>query len=183
MAITPRLLEYYRKQIAPELQKTMNYPSVMAVPRLKKIIISMGIGQGGHDIKILEKAMEELAMITGQKPVVRRAKKAISNFKIRAGLPIGCMVTLRRAIMYEFFDRFISVALPRIRDFKGFPESSFDGRGSYSMGLTEQSIFPEIEIDKVLRTQGMNITIVTSARTDKEALALLKSFGFPFRSQ
>jgi large subunit ribosomal protein L5 len=165
------------------MKKVMNYTSSMQVPRLEKIVISMGVSAGVQDIKVLEKSMEELALITGQKPVMCRAKKAISNFKIRRGLPVGCKVTLRRAIMYEFFDRLVNVALPRIRDFKGFPDSSFDEGGNYSIGITEQTIFPEVEMDKVSRVQGMNITIATSAKNKKEALELLKLFGFPFKNQ
>lgn len=177
-----RLLDRYRKEIIPQMVEAKGYSSPMAVPRLKKIVVSMGVGEGARDIKVLEKNMEELSLITGQKPVICRAKKAISNFKIRKGLPIGCKVTLRRTIMYEFLDRLISVALPRIRDFKGFPETSFDEEGNYSLGLTEQTIFPEIEIDKVARTQGMNISIITNAESRDEALDLLRAFGFPFRS-
>jgi large subunit ribosomal protein L5 len=179
----PRLLERYRSQIIPEMMKIMGYKSCMQVPRLEKIVISMGSSEGARDIKVLEKSMAELGLITGQKPVMCRAKKAISNFKIRKGLPVGCMVTLRRAFMYEFFDRLINVALPRIRDFKGFPDSSFDGEGNYSLGIQEQSIFPEIELDKVTKVQGMNIAIVTNAKSKKEARELLNLFSFPFRSQ
>lgn len=180
--MVPRLLEKYRKQIIPEMMKKMEYKSPMQAPRLKKIVINMGVGQGGHDIKILEKSMEELGLITGQKPVICRAKKAISNFKIREGLPVGCKVTLRKIMMYEFLDRLLSVALPRIRDFKGFPADSCDGGGSYSLGLSEQTIFPEIDVDRISRTQGMDVTIVTNAKSKDELLELLKHFGFPFRS-
>lgn len=176
----PRLLERYRNQIVPEMQKRMGYKSPMEVPRLEKIVVSMGTGQAAHDIKILEKNMEELALITGQKVVMCRAKKAISNFKIRKGQPVGCKVTLRRKMMYEFLDRLINVALPRIRDFKGLSDSSFDGDGNYSLGIQEQSIFPEVELDKVTKVQGMNITVVTNAKSKKEALELLTFFGFPF---
>jgi len=178
----PRLLERYRKQIVPEMKKIMNYTSDMEVPRIKKIVISMGVSMGAQDIKVLEKSMEELGLIAGQKPVMCRAKTAISNFKIKQGQAIGCKVTLRRNIMYEFLDRLINVALPRIRDFKGFPEESFDQNGNYSMGITEQTIFPEIELDKISRVQGMNITITTNAKSKKEAQELFKLFGFPFRS-
>ena len=161
----------------------MGYKSSMEIPRLEKIVVSMGVGAGIPDsLKALEKSMDELAIITGQRPVICRAKKAISNFKIRKGLPVGCKVTLRRAIMYEFLDRFVNVALPRIRDFKGFPDDSFDDEGNYSLGITEQSIFPDVEIDKVSRVQGMNITIVTTAKSKRGAHELLKLFGFPFRS-
>jgi large subunit ribosomal protein L5 len=180
--MTPRLLERYRKEIVPEMKKIMGYSSDMEVPRIKKIVISMGVSMGVQDIKVLEKSMEELGLITGQKPVMCRAKTAISNFKIKKNQPVGCKVTLRRNIMYEFFDRLISVALPRIRDFKGFPPESFDSNGNYSMGVTEQTIFPEIELDKISRVQGMNITITTNAKSKKEAQELFKLFGFPFRS-
>ena len=179
--MAPRLLEKYRNEIVPAMKAKFGYRSSMAVPRLKKIVINMGIGQGAHDIKILEKCMDELAMITGQKPIMCRAKKAISNFKVRKGLPVGCKVTLRKAMMYEFFDRLLSVALPRIRDFKGFPHSSFDESANYSLGLSEQTIFAEVEVDKVVRTQGMDITIVTNSKSKEEVLELLKFFGFPFR--
>jgi len=178
----PRLLDKYRNQITPEIKKNRGYKSSMEVSRLKKIVVSMGVGEGASDIKVLEKNMDELALITGQRPVICRAKKAISNFKIRAGQPVGCKVTLRSVIMYEFLDRLVSVALPRIRDFKGFSNDSFDGGGNYSLGILEQSIFPEIELDKVPRVQGMNITIVTNANSKEEAHELLKLFGFPFRS-
>ncbi|MFH1621712.1 MAG: 50S ribosomal protein L5 [Candidatus Omnitrophota bacterium] len=180
--MAPRLSERYRKEILPQMMQSMGYKSAMQVPHLEKIVVSMGIGLGAQDIKVLEKSMEELAQITGQKPVICRAKKAISNFKIRDGQPVGCKVTLRKTIMYEFFDRLISVALPRIRDFKGFPNNSFDNQGNYSLGLSEQSTFPEIEMDKISRVQGMNITIVTSAKTKNETQELLKLFGFPFKT-
>lgn len=179
--MVPRLLEKYRNEIVPAMKAKFGYQSSMAVPRLKKIVINMGIGQGAHDIKVLEKSMEELALITGQKPVMCRAKKAISNFKVRKGLPIGCKVTLRKAMMYEFFDRLVSVALPRIRDFKGFPQSSFDGSANYSLGLSEQTIFPEVEMDKIARAQGMDITIVTDSKSKEAVVELLTLFGFPFR--
>lgn len=179
--MVPRLLERYRNQIIPEMKKIMGYTSPMQVPRLEKIVVNMGVGQAAHDIKILDKAMEELAQITGQKPVMCRAKKAISNFKIRKGLPIGCKVTLRKIMMYEFMDRLVNIALPRIRDFKGFSDDSFDADGNYSLGITEQTIFPEIDIDKVTKIQGMNITIATNAKSKKEAHELLRLFGFPFR--
>lgn len=180
--MTPRLLERHRNVIVPEMKKIMNYKSSMQVPRLDKIVISMGVSEGGRDIKVLEKSMEELGLITGQKPVICRAKKAISNFKIRKGLPVGCKVTLRKTFMYEFFDRLINVALPRIRDFKGFPNDSFDQNGSYTLGISEQTIFPEIEMDKVTRVQGMNITIVTTGKNKKETQELLRLFGFPFKT-
>ncbi|MBL7129906.1 MAG: 50S ribosomal protein L5 [Candidatus Omnitrophica bacterium] len=180
--MVPRLLDRYKNQIMLEMRKIMNYKSFMQVPRLEKIVVNMGIGEGARDIKVLEKSMEELAIITGQRPVICRAKKAISNFKIRKGQPVGCKVTLRKVMMFEFFDRLINIALPRIRDFKGFSDDAFDNEGNYSLGISEQAIFPEIEMDKVSRIQGMNITIVTSAKTKKETQELLKLFGFPFKS-
>lgn len=180
--MVPRLLERYKNEIMPEMMKIMNYKSSMQVPRLKKIVVSMGIGEGAHDIKVVEKSMDELALIVGQRPAICRSKKDISNFKIRKDQPVGCKVTLRKVIMYEFFDRLISVALPRIRDFKGFSSNSFDQKGNYSLGLSEQIIFPEIEMDKVTRVQGMNITIVTSGNNKNEAKELLRLFGFPFKT-
>jgi large subunit ribosomal protein L5 len=177
---TPRLLERYRKEIVPELVKIMGYKSVMQAPRLKKIVINMGVGEAITDIKFLEKSMEELAMIAGQKPVMTRSKKAIANFKIREGQPIGCRVTLRRQRMYEFLDRFISVALPRIRDFRGLSADSFDANGNYTIGITEQGVFPEIDTDKVTREQGMDVTIVMNSRSKKESYELLKLLGIPF---
>lgn len=179
--MVPRLLERYRKEIVPEIKSIMSYKSSMQVPRIDKIVINMGVGEGSRDIKVLEKSMDELALITGQRPVICRAKKAISNFKIRRGLPVGCKVTLRKIVMYEFLDRLVNVALPRIRDFKGFSNNSFDQKGNYSLGLTEQTIFPEIEMDKVSRVQGMDITIVTTGKNKKETQELLRLFGFPFK--
>lgn len=180
MAI-PRLLEKYRKHIVPELQREFSLKNKMAVPRLEKIVINMGVGEALQDIKILEKAMEELALITGQRPIIRRAKKAISNFKIKAGVPIGCKVTLRRSRMYEFMDRLFNVAMPRIRDFRGVPNDSFDAAGNYTMGLTDQSIFPEIDYDKITRAQGMDITfVIKNAKTKKQAQELLRLLGMPF---
>jgi large subunit ribosomal protein L5 len=178
----PRMLEKYRNEIVPQLMQTCNIKNKFAVPRLEKIVVNMGVGEGMQDIKILEKAMEELATITGQRPLMRRAKKAISNFKIREGHPVGCKVTLRRAKMYEFMDRLINVALPRIRDFRGVPVDSFDQAGNYTLGLAEQGIFPEIEYDRISRTQGMDITFVIKNAKKKEfAQALLRSFGMPFQ--
>jgi large subunit ribosomal protein L5 len=177
-----RLLERYRKQIIPEMKKIMNYHSDMQVPRIEKIVVSMGVGLATQDIKILEKSMEELGLITGQKPVMCRSKTAISNFKVKKGQPIGCKVTLRRKMMYEFLDRLLNVALPRIKDFKGFPDTSFDNAGNYSLGISEQTIFPEIEVDKISRVQGMNVSIETNAKSKKEACELFRLFGFPFRS-
>ena len=178
----PRLLEKYRKEIVPALKQKLGYRSMMQVPAIKKIVINMGVGEAIADIKILDKAQEELSLITGQKPVVRKAKQAISNFKIREGLPIGCKVSLRNKMMYEFLDRLINATLPRIRDFRGVPVNSFDGHGNYSLGLKEQSVFPEIDVDKVQRAQGMDITIVTNAGSDREAFELLKLFGMPFKN-
>jgi large subunit ribosomal protein L5 len=178
--ITPRLLERYRNDIVPELMKTFGYKNKLQAPKLEKIVINVGMGEATQDIKFLEAAQAELAAITGQKPVATKAKKAIANFKIRRGLPIGCKVTLRRAKMYEFLDRLISVAIPRIRDFRGMKTDSFDQGGNYSFGLNEQLIFPDIDADKVLKIHGMDITIATTAKTEKEAFELLKAFGMPF---
>lgn len=177
----PRLLEKYRKEIIPALQQKLGYKSRMQVPAIRKIVINMGVGEAIADIKMLDKAQEELSLITGQRPVICRAKQAISNFKTRKGLPIGCKVSLRNKTMYEFLDRLINVALARIRDFRGVPANSFDGHGNYSLGLKELSAFPEIDIDKIQRVQGMDITIVTNAGSDQEAFELLKLFGMPFQ--
>lgn len=182
--MTPRLLEKYRNEIAPQMMQTFGLKNKLAAPRLEKIVVNMGVGEGMQDVKILEKAMEELAMITGQRPLLRRAKKAIANFKIREGHPVGCKVTLRRRIMYEFMDRLINAALPRIRDFRGVSSDSFDKKGNYSLGLAEQVIFPEIEYDRISRTQGMDITfVIKNAHTIEEARELLKLFGMPFKSK
>lgn len=177
----PRLLSTYRKEIVPEMMKAFGYKNSLEVPKLQKIVINVGLGEATQDIKMLEAAQHELAAITGQKPVVTRAKKAIANFKIRKGSAIGCKVTLRRAMMYEFLDRLIAVAIPRIRDFRGLPSDSFDEGGNYSFGLNEQVIFPEIELDKIMKAHGMDITIVTDADTKKEAFELLRLFGMPFK--
>ncbi len=176
----PRLQEKYRNEVVKKLMEQFKYDNVMMVPKLKKISINIGVGQAAQDPKLMEIAVKELAMISGQKPEVRKSKKAISNFKLRENQPIGCRVTLRREKMYEFMDRLISLAIPRIRDFKGVSDSSFDGRGNYTLGVKEQIIFPEISIDKVNRISGMDITFVTTAETDKEAYELLKAFGMPF---
>jgi len=182
--MTPRLLEKYRNEIIPKMMEGFSFKNRLAVPRLEKIVVNMGVGEALQDIKILEKAMEELATITGQKPILRRAKKAIANFKIRQGQPIGCKVTLRRTIMYEFLDRLISIALPRIRDFRGISPDSFDESGNYTMGITEQSIFPEIDYDRVSRMQGMDITLVIkNVKSKEQARELLKLFGMPFRTR
>lgn len=179
----PNLLEKYRKEIVPQMREKFGYKSPMQVPAIKKVVVNMGVGEAIADIKILDKAQEELAMITGQKPIRRVAKAAIANFKTREGVPVGCKVTLRNRMMYEFLDRLINATLPRIRDFRGIPANSFDQQGNYSMGLKDQSVFPEIDIDRLPRVQGMDITIVTSARNNKEAYELLKLFGMPFSRQ
>lgn len=179
----PRLLERYRKEAVPSLMQKFGYKNRFQVPRIKKIVVNMGIGAGVNDPKIIEEAQKNLAIITGQKPVVTKAKRAISNFKIRKGLPVGCMVTLRRARMYEFLDRLINVAIPRIRDFKGLPANSFDGHGNYTFGLSEQLIFPEIEPDKVYKTQGMDITVNLTKTTKDVAYELLKYLGMPLKEK
>lgn len=180
----PRLLERYRNEIVLQIMEKFNLKNRFAVPRLEKIVVNMGVGEALQDVKILDKAMEELAIITGQKPIMRRAKVAISNFKIKKGNPIGCKVTLRRAKMYEFMDRLISVALPRIRDFRGLPSDSFDKAGNYTLGITEQNIFPEIEYDRITRTQGMDIVFVIKNSGSKEqSKELLRLFGIPFREK
>lgn len=176
-----RLLEKYKKEIIKELQEELGIDNPMAVPRLEKIIINMGVGDAIQNIKLLDTAKAELAQITGQYPAVGRAKKSISAFKLRKGQPIACYVTLRKKRMYEFFDRLVNIVLPRVRDFRGVSPHSFDGRGNYTLGLKDQLVFPEIDYTKVERPRGMNITIVTTARNDKEAYALLKKLGMPFR--
>jgi large subunit ribosomal protein L5 len=178
--IKTRMLERYRSEIVPEMMKLFGYKNSMQVPRLEKIVINVGLGEATQDIKLLDSAQQELAMITGQKPVVTKAKKAIANFKIRRGSSIGCKVTLRRARMYEFLDRLISVSIPRIRDFRGLSPDSFDQGGNYSFGLSEQLIFPEIDADKVMKPHGMDITIATTAKDKKEAFELLRLIGMPF---
>jgi large subunit ribosomal protein L5 len=177
----PRLLKMYRDQIMSELTKRFGYKNSMMIPRLDKIILNVGIGEGAQNPKLLESATQELASITAQKPVITRARKSISNFKLRAGMSVGCRVTLRGWRMWEFLDRLMAVAIPRIRDFRGLSDRSFDGRGNYTFGIREQIIFPEIDIDKIERVHGMDITFVTSARTDEEAHALLECMGWPFR--
>lgn len=181
MAIQPRLLEHYRKTVVPDLMKEFGYTSVMAVPRVSKVVINMGVGAAKEDFKLLEAAAGELAIVAGQKPAITRARKSIANFKLREGMPIGCRVTLRSYRMYEFLDRLFNIALPRVRDFRGVPTRSFDGRGNYTMGVTDHLIFPELGVAKVERVSGMNITITTTARTDNEARALLTGLGMPFR--
>ena len=177
-----RLLQTYREKLVPELMKRFGYSSVMEVPRITKITLNMGVGEAVADKKIMDNAVADMAKIAGQKPVVTKARKAIAAFKIREGYPIGCMVTLRENRMYEFLDRLISIALPRVRDFRGVSGRSFDGRGNFNMGVKEQIIFPEIEYDKIDAMRGMNITIATTAKTDAEAKALLAAFRFPFRN-
>lgn len=177
----PRLRRVYNEEIIPQLKDKLKCKNSLAVPRLVKIVVNMGVGEATSDSKIIEKAAEELGVITGQKAKICRSRKAISNFKLKKGQVIGCCVTLRKSRMYEFLDRLITVAIPRIRDFRGFSPKSFDGRGNYTFGLSEQGIFPEIDLDKVARTQGMNISINTSATDDQGAKELLKLFNFPFR--
>lgn len=181
MKTIPRLLERYKNEIVPQLTERFAYKNRMQVPGIKKVVLNVGLGIGAQDIKFLEAAAKELSMITGQKAVLTRAKKAISNFKIRKGSPVGCKVTLRRAIMYEFLDRLLNVAIPRIKDFRGLPTNSFDTDFNYSFGITEQIIFPEIDYDKVLKVHGMDITIALKARSRDEAFELLKLMGFPFK--
>jgi len=176
-----RLALYYREKVVPELMQKHGYKTVMQVPRLKKITINMGVGETTTDKKILDNAVSDMTKIAGQKPVVTKARKSIANFKVRAGFPVGCMVTLRGARMYEFLDRLVNVAMPRIRDFRGVSNRAFDGRGNYSLGFKEQIIFPEIEYDKIDTLRGMNIAITTSAKTDEEAKSLLAAFRFPFK--
>lgn len=176
----PRLIQKYKEEIVPALQKEFGYKSPMQVPRLLKIVLNQGLGSAVADKRIIETAMAEMTIIAGQKAVATRSKKDISNFKLRKGMPIGCMVTLRGNRMYEFLDRFIAISLPRIRDFKGVNAKGFDGRGNYNIGIPEQLIFPEIDIDKVAKINGMDVTFVTSAKTDAEAYALLRGFGMPF---
>jgi large subunit ribosomal protein L5 len=176
-----RLKEYYSKTVVPALVKEFNYKNPMQVPKMEKIVINMGLGEAIQNVKIIDSAVQELAAITGQKPIINKAKKSIATFKLRQGMPIGCSVTLRKKIMYEFFDRLVNAALPKVRDFRGISPNAFDGRGNFSIGLQEQIIFPEIEYDKVEKIKGMNITIVTTAKTDAEARFLLKMMGVPFK--
>ena len=177
-----RLQQYYRETVVPQLTKRFNYKNPMQVPRITKITLNMGVGEATADKKIMENAVADMTRIAGQKPVVTKAKKSIATFKIREDYPVGCMVTLRRTQMYEFLDRLISIALPRVRDFRGVNGRSFDGRGNYSMGVKEQIIFPEIEYDQIDALRGMDITITTNSKTDAEARALLEAFHFPFRN-
>ena len=175
------LKNHYQKEIVPNLKEKLGYKSVMEVPKLEKITINMGVGEASKDKKILENALNDLEAISGQKPVIRRAKKSIAGFKIREGMPIGVAVTLRGDRMWEFYDRFVQVVVPRIRDFRGFNKKSFDGNGNYTLGLNEQLVFPEVEYDKVRDIRGMNITICTSANDNNQGYVLLQSLGFPFR--
>jgi len=177
-----RLMEHYRDSVRGQLRERFGYQNPMEIPRLDKIVINMGVGEATQEQKKLQAAMNELALISGQKPVVCRARKSVANFKLRAGMPIGCKVTLRRHRMYEFFDRLINIALPRVRDFRGVSPKSFDGKGNYAMGMKEQIIFPEINYDDVDETRGMDIVICTTAKTDAEARALLEHFRMPFRT-
>ena len=179
----PRLKEHYEKAVLPELMKRFSYANRMQAPKLEKIVVNMGVGDALQNIKLLDTAAIELSTIAGQKASIRRAKKSIANFKLREGQPIGCMVTLRGARMYEFYDRLVNVALPRIRDFRGVPTRSFDGRGNYTLGLTEQIIFPEINYDRVEKIRGMDVTFVTSARNDEEGMELLRLMNMPFRQR
>ena len=181
--ITPRLFTKYKEEIISKLKEEFQYKNIMEVPRLEKIVVNMGVGGAVQDPKLLEEAQTALMTITGQKPAVRTARKSISNFKLREGMKIGAKVTLRGARMYEFLDRLIATALPRVRDFRGVSDKAFDGRGNYTLGIKEHTIFPEIDIDKVNRILGMDITFVTTAKTDKEAYELLKAFGFPFKKK
>ena len=176
-----RLKEMFDTELSPRLRKDLQLKNAMQVPRVEKVVVNMGLGEAIQNIKVLESAEKELSAITGQKPVVTRAKNSIASFKLREGMPIGCMVTLRRKQAYEFLDRLINVALPRVRDFKGVSPKAFDGRGNYTLGIKEQIIFPEVDLDQIEKVMGMNVTIVTSARTDEEGTALLKEFGIPFK--
>ncbi|HRI26938.1 MAG TPA: 50S ribosomal protein L5 [Chitinophagales bacterium] len=183
MTYAPRLKQTYRESVVPKLQEQFSYSSVMQVPRLLKICINQGVGAAVADKKMIDNAAKEMTMITGQKAVTTKARLSISNFKLREDMPIGVKTTLRGDIMWEFFDRLVSIALPRVRDFRGVNDKSFDGRGNYTMGITEQIIFPEIEIDKITRIGGFDITFVTSAQSDKEAYALLLELGMPFKNK
>jgi large subunit ribosomal protein L5 len=181
--VAARIKEQYTKDVVPRLIKERSYPNVMAVPRLKKVVVNMGVGEATQNIKLLDTAMEELGRITGQRPAMRRSRKSIAAFKLRAGMPIAATVTLRGDRMYEFCDRLFNVALPRVRDFRGVATSAFDGRGNYTLGLKDQIIFPEIDYAKVEKLRGMNVTFVTTARSDEESKALLAHLGMPFRNQ
>ncbi len=177
-----QLKEFYEKDVVSSLMETFKYNNIMQVPKLDKIVLNMGVGEAIHNIKLLDSASEELKTISGQKPIIRRAKKSIAAFKLREGMPVGCMVTLRRKRMYDFFSKLVNVALPRVRDFRGISGKAMDGHGNYSLGITEQIIFPEIEYDKIDKIKGLNVTIVTTAKTDEEGKELLKLMGMPFRN-
>lgn len=179
----PRAKDRYQKEIIPYMMKKFGYKNVNEVPKIRKISLNMGVGDAKQDPKLLENAMNDLTIITGQKPAISRAKKSISNFKLREGMSVGCKVTLRRIRMYEFLEKFIAIAIPRVRDFRGLADGSFDGRGNYSVGVKEQIIFPEINVDKIDRIRGLDVTFVTDAHTDEEAFELLKAFGMPFKKQ
>jgi large subunit ribosomal protein L5 len=177
----PRLRQRYQEEVVPELRKEFGYTNLHAIPRLAKIVVNMGVGEASREAKVLDAAIEELATVTGQKAVIRRARKSIANFKLRKGMPVGCMVTLRGRMMYEFFDRLVNLALPRVRDFRGVHPKGFDGRGNYTLGLRDQLVFPETNYAKVQKAKGMNVSIVTSATSDAEARSLLAHLGMPFR--
>ena len=177
-----QLKEFYEKEAVPALIKAFDYKNIMEVPRLKKVVLNMGLGEAIQNIKLLDSAAEELKIIAGQKPVITRAKKSIAAFKLREGMPIGCMVTLRRNRMYDFYYKLVNIALPRVRDFRGISGKAFDGRGNYSLGIKEHMIFPEIDFDKIDRIKGLNITVVTSAKTDEEGKELLRILGMPFKN-
>ncbi len=177
-----RLRERYLKEVVPNLMKEFGYTNKLAVPRLEKVVVNMGLGEASQNIKILDSAVNELAMLTGQKPIITRARKSIANFKLRKNMPIGAAVTLRGEHMYEFLDRLVNIALPRVRDFKGLSSKAFDGRGNYTLGLRDQLVFPEVDYTKVDKIKGMNITLVTTAKTDEEAQALLRHLGLPLRA-
>ena len=176
-----RLLDLYKKEITPKLIKDFNYSNIMEVPKIEKIVLNMGVGEATQNIKILDAATEELTLIAGQKAIIRRAKKSVATFKLREGMPIGCMVTLRRLKMYDFLDKLINIALPRVKDFRGVSPKAFDGRGNYSLGIREHLIFPELDYDKVEKVKGVGVNIVTTAKTDEEAKKLLEYIGMPFR--
>jgi large subunit ribosomal protein L5 len=178
-----RLQEYYKETVVPQLQEQFGYSNIMEVPRLTKITLNMGVGEAVGDKKVMDRAVGDMTAVAGQKPIVTYARKSVASFKIRDGWPVGCKVTLRRERMYEFLDRLVNVAIPRIRDFRGLNRRSFDGRGNYSMGVKEQIMFPEIDYDQIDMIRGMDITITTNAKTDEEALALLQAFNFPFRDR
>ena len=182
MKMAPRMREKYLKEIVPAMMKEFSYKNIMQVPKIEKVVLNVGLGEAIQNIKLLDAAQKELGMITGQKAVVTKAKKSIATFKLRQGMPIGCKVTLRGTVMYEFLDRLISIALPRIRDFRGVSGKSFDGRGNYALGIREQFIFPEIDYDKVVMVHGLDVIVCTSAGNDKESKALLRHFGIPFRN-